>query len=203
MKRRILKLTTLGGVALVWALALIMALGHANNALGQEPGTPAPLPATALSPVVTTPSEFIGTVTIDGAPAPDGTPIEALIGSTVCGSDTTRGGRYDIVVRSGHGSGQEFQEGCGGSGPNTSTVVFRTGSLLANETGRFIGHTAVELNLTFGQAPAPYPPTNLPNSGQGIPRTGAMPQLAAALWGLLAVGALAFLSSFVERRRAR
>lgn len=47
------------------------------------------------------PSTYYGTVTIDGAPAADGTMISALEGSTTCTTTATSGGRYVFEVPQG------------------------------------------------------------------------------------------------------
>ena len=152
-----------------------------------------PAPTTTPTPLVlAAPSSFFGSVNIGIAPAPDGTLIEALIGDVVCGTTLTSGARYGIDVNAGYGVGQFYQEGCGASGPDATTVVFQTQGLFANETGTFIGHVAQELNLTFGEAPS-RPPPLLPETGAG-PDAGAEPAKWARwiVWlGLgLAVGGL-------------
>ncbi len=161
----------MGGVALFrfsLAFATIVLgatlLYEAPPLYGQAPtSTPIPTPLTA-----TAGSVFLGTVTLNGQRAPDGTHIEAVIRDTVCGTTTVQGGRYDILVRSGTGSGPEYQQGCGSTGPSIDTVVFRSGQLIATERGQFIPHAAQQLDLTFGQAATP-------TTGGGLPTTGYAP----------------------------
>lgn len=137
--------------ALVASLLICLSTGSvegqvvAETPMSTRAPTRAPTPLTAAAG-----SEFLGTASLNGRAAADGTSIEALIGDVVCGTTTTRSGLYDVRVRSGRGSGGDFQKGCGASGPNTSTVVFRSGTLIAHERGRFVGHTVQELNLNFG-----------------------------------------------------
>jgi hypothetical protein len=139
------------------------------------------------------PGGFFGSVRIDGQPAADGTVIEAFIGDVVCGTTATINGRYDITVKAGFGIGNSFQEDCARSGPNTSTVVFRSETLTANETGAFIPGGAYELNLTFGQAPTPS--TVLPRTGFGDASRSRTPYVIA-MWILLGAGVIALGAAF-------
>jgi hypothetical protein len=132
-------------------------------------------------------------MTINGEAAPDGTPIEALIGDLVCGTTTTSDGRYGITVNGGYGMGNQFQEGCGNGG---EAVVFRSGQLIANQRGQFLGGLVQTLDLTFG-------PAGLPDTGSGpAPGSGAdfVPGL---LWILLGVAMAALIAALAARKAAR
>lgn len=165
------------------------------NTSPSPPPTPTPLTAAAHA-------EFLGTVTLNGSPAPDGTVIEALIGNLVCGTTTTVGDQYDISVKSGRGFGGDFQEGCGVSGPGTYTVTFRSGGLIANERGQFIGHVAQELNLTFGQAAATGQPGGLPGTGSGASLHSDQ-RVATFIWITAGFGLALALSGLLTRQRKR
>jgi hypothetical protein len=137
--------------------------------------TQSPTPTTVLTAAHG--SEFMGTVALNRQAAPDGALIEALVNDTVCGSATTQGGRYDIVVKSGRGTGNQFQQGCGENG---NTIVFRSGSLTASQTGQFIGMTVQQLNLTFGQSATPTARGGLPTTGSaGDAAQGGSPLVPA------------------------
>ena len=172
------------------ALALLF-WPSGSSVLGQTP-TPTPTPAaptvTPAPPLVAAdPSWFRGSVTINGLSAPNGTLIEAMIRDIVCGSTKTDGDQYQVSVNAGYGVGA-FQEGCGGSGPNTSAVVFRSGSLIANEQAAFVAGGIQDLDLTFGQAP------DLPIAGVGSsPASG--PTIPWFFWALLAGGAVALTAA--------
>ena len=186
-------------VALLIMTVVLLLLPSGRQILGQEPTVTLtqeePIATPTLAPHAE-PLAFLGSVTINGEPAADGRPIEALVGPTVCGTTTTSDGRYTISVNAGFGMGADFQEGCGGSGPSTNTVMFRSGNLIANEQGHFIGGTAQMLDLTFGQAP------RLPDTGSGAPGSGAdfTPGL---LWVLLGVAMAALVAALAGRRMVR
>lgn len=167
-------------------------------------GTVQQLDLSFISPVAFLDSGFFGSVTVNGQPAPDGTPIEALIGDVVCGTTRTTAGQYRIGVSPGFGFGDLFQEGCAGSGPGTYTVVFRSGTLIASERGRFVSHVVQGLDLTFGQALAPTetPPPALPDTGSA-PTSQTTAATAWLLWVLLGVGIAALMARLAARRVAR
>ena len=173
-KRRVL----LGVVAAV-TTAFVLLTGVAR---GQED-----------SPVIAHGSEFLGSVILNGIPAPDGTPIEAVVAGIVCGTTTTREDRYDVVVRVGQGTGDQFQEGCA---TTSSEVLFLSGALIAAERGQFLAGTAQTLDLTFGSAAAPTVPPQFPDTGAGFAggpgaRIPSWLAWALTLTGIVAVGAAA------------
>ena len=55
-------------------------------------------PASSHSCEITFPGSYIGTVTIDGEPAPDGTTIQAVMNGIVWGTTEAGEGRYDVIV---------------------------------------------------------------------------------------------------------
>lgn len=170
--------------ALLLLLGGLLATG-ASTAYGQEP-TPTSTPA-----IIAEPSDFGGSVTINGETAPDGTPIEALVGDVVCGTTTTSRGRYDVRINAGYGIGTDVQEGCGSNGV---AVLFRTGELTASQQGQFLGGVGQTLDLTFGTSA-------LPNTGSGpISGTGGggTPIAVAAL----AAGAIVAGAASWARRGA-
>jgi len=74
-------------------------------------------------------SGFSGSVWENGAPVPEGTRVEALVGEKVCGDTTAYGvreSRYSMWVRSANEKGDCAKEG--------AEVRFRVGGAMANET---------------------------------------------------------------------
>jgi hypothetical protein len=78
------------------------------------------------------PHIFIGTASIDGAPAPDGTVVTALVNGAEVGSAVVQNGKYTNI-----------QVGLSGQ-----TVTFRVGSLNAKETATTEVGGADVVNLT-------------------------------------------------------
>lgn len=143
------------------------------------------------------PAYFRGSVTIDGEVPPDGTPIEALIEDTICGTTTTSEGRYSITVNTNLGVGFDFQEGCGREGDD---VLFRTGELIAAERGRFVQGGVQNLDLTFGGLSGDGIPPALPDTGAGGasgPGNAIPPWL---LWVLTVAGTVAVGAAARGRR---
>ena len=164
---------------------------------GDLPEEPTPIGSQIVSSTII----FSGSVTLNGAPAPDGTPIEAIRGldkDIVCGETTTENGEYMLRVLSGFGTGEDFGEGCHGS-----EVVFRSGDLIAAEVGDFTGLVrqeplllTKELDLTF-EGVAELPDTGAAGgSGTAVP-----PWLLWALAGsgIAAMGAAASARRVVRR----
>jgi hypothetical protein len=99
--------------------------------------TPAPTPApTPAGQAQLPPHVFIGTVMIDGAPAPDGTVVTALVNSAEVGSAVVTNGEFT-----------NLQVGVPGE-----TVTFRVGDLTTNETAttEVGGATVVDLTASGG-----------------------------------------------------
>jgi hypothetical protein len=120
------------------------------------PPTPTP-PTPTATPTVIQPMILLGSVTLNGRPAPDGTDILALVVGTVCGRTQATGGRYTVAVLS-----ASTVAGCGVTG---APVTFTVGGVPADQATIFQPGAVVELNLTAGQAatPTPTPPTPTPS----------------------------------------
>lgn len=97
------------------------------------------------------PNRFYGSLTIDGAPAPVGTTVTALIGGKECGSRATdAAGQYWVDAA---GSGQI--SGCGNPG---AEVSFRVGSRTAAEKAQWNGGVFSKLDLTVSGSGTTAPP---------------------------------------------
>jgi hypothetical protein len=131
------------------------------NACEGEPtfleGTPIPYQNPKSGQVIEA-NEFCGTVTIDGAPAPDQTVIEAVVEGAVCGSGHTEGSLYYFAV----------PEGLCGSSGQTVFFLAGTGGDLAAESGQLV-HPVGEhsLDLTVETEPATPRPAPEPFTFQG------------------------------------
>lgn len=186
----------------VLKLALAVSVGVSlaswlSTAQGQGPSPTPGTPTMTQTPTVSAPahaSEFHGAVTVAGESAPDGSVIEGVLEGIVCGTTITTGGGYSISVKSGVGTGVDFQEGCGENG---DTVQFRTGGVVAGETGQFSGGTAQTLDLVFtGVAPGQSTPAAaLPRTGSGGAPGAATPNLLSVaflvLFGVTILAAVA------------
>jgi hypothetical protein len=188
-----------GGSGLVAALAIVLAgiLATANPST-----TSAQLP----------PSRFVGSVTVNGAPAAAGTVVDARIGGKSCGTALVflsgAEARYAIDVK-----GADQEAGCGTLG---ATVVFVVGGVQANQTGTWNNPQLQTLNLTVTTATAtPTTPaatatgTAPPTSTPGAPKTGAGisdSSGSSGAWLLIALGLAAVAlgtGGVVATRRAR
>src|SRR5687768_607077 len=77
------------------------------------------------------PHRFFGSATVNGQPAPAGTVVRALIGTTECGTFTmVTAGQYQVDVL-----GVAMNPNCGRSGQ--STVSFRIGEATATPTATY------------------------------------------------------------------
>lgn len=103
-------------------------------------GAPAtsPLPTTFVLPRHFTPHIFVGTATIDGNPAPDGTIVTALIDGEVAGSATVHDGDGTYSPLSVRPVKLPFGR----------EIVFKIDSLIANQTATWERGGADVLNLT-------------------------------------------------------
>lgn len=184
---KVLKMLAGGGLAAVLGVVLLGLSGSfgATDAAAQAP------PAR--------PARFVGSVTIDGTPAPAGTVIEARIGSASCGVTTvfTQGSeaRYAFDVQALQPSGAL---NCGTDG---ATVTFVVGGKLAAQTGTWRDYDLNTVNLTV-VTPTPTPSASAsPTSGSATatpkpPVTGAGTasdgSSNAWLLAILGAGVLAF-----------
>ena len=89
------------------------------------------------------PHQFYGTVTINGATAPDGTRVSAEVDGVEARTGHTREGKY------GYDTGDLFRvDGAAGDGDE---VVFKVNGVVAEETGVFKSGGSTELNLSATQ----------------------------------------------------
>jgi hypothetical protein len=112
--------------------------------------------ASAQQPSVP-PNRFFGSVTLDGAPAPAGTTVEATIGGVTCGSTTvTTAGSYSRL----DAVDSAATAGCGTAG---ATVTFLVNGNPAAETATWASGSFTDLALSaVSGAPPPAPPTAAP-----------------------------------------
>jgi hypothetical protein len=174
-----------GGLAAVLALVLagIFALTGSSPAQADTPPNP--------------PSRFAGTVTIDGAPAPLGTVIEARINGNTCAEPvlvfTSGADRRYVIDVFAFNPGQN--QPCGSPG---STITFHAGALTATQTGSWDNSELQILNLTF-VSPTPTPtatatgtaPAATATKTPGPPKTGAGMESTSSgsgAWLLIALG---------------
>lgn len=160
------------------------------------------------------PARFAGSVTVDGAPVPSGTRIEARINNSTCGVTTTFNSgseaRYVLDVPA---LDPGASPNCGTDG---AAVSFWIGDRQARETGSWKDFDLNVLNLSYVTPPTPTPAasvTTTPGGGSGPAVTPRPPATGNAGLGggestLLLVGlgvvALAFgAAGAVATRRSR
>jgi len=150
------------------------------------------------------PARFAGSVTVDGAPVPAGTVIEARVGGVVCDVKQTFNqgaeARYvvDVVAKA---------PGAPNCGTDDADVAFYIGGKQAKETGKWVNSQLNILNLTY------VTPTPTPAGGASVPKPPTTGNLGpsesgsnSGLWLLFALGAgaLAFAAGgTVVARRGR
>jgi hypothetical protein len=139
--------------AAVVAALLLVGLANGGEVIDPDPVilpvvAATPRPATALSP----PNRFFGTVTVNGDPAPAGTPIVAIISNIRCGSgQVQQGGTYSIDI-----APANTVAGCGVDG---ATVMFTVGDRLASVSGIWAQGAFTLFNLAvFDTDPLTLPP---------------------------------------------
>jgi hypothetical protein len=160
------------------------------------------------------PSRFVGTVKVNGAPAAAGTTVEAVVGTTTCGTGSVfmAGAEARYVVDS-PALDPGANPNCGTDG---AVVTFRVAGAQANETGTWKNYQLNPVNLTVGGAtvatPTPAGATATPGAastplapttgGGLLGGNGGSSNIALSLMGLLAVsGGLAALA--FSRRKSR
>jgi hypothetical protein len=139
-------------------LALVLSFAMLGTALADSP--PAP------------PARFVGTVMVNGTPAPAGAAITAVIGSTTCGTTSVfMSGSDARYVLDSPALDPGATPNCGTDG---STVSFTVNGQKANETGVWHSYQLNTVNLTVSAAttttPAPTTTatvTATPTSGGG------------------------------------
>jgi hypothetical protein len=208
MRRLAITVSIIGAVAFAALLAWGLSFGSGVVQADDESPTPtATVEATETATATATvefcgpvfPTTFAGTVTIDGAPAPDGTTITALDSEGVSwATATTSGGSYNMDVP----ATMPVQEPCFPGG----TISFTCDGASAAETGTASGGLK-DLNLSCGPIASPTPtvappsptptvevtptatPTVLPPTGMG-----GMSGDGGFMWWPLALAAAALTS---------
>ena len=167
MRKRLIRFPILPLLAV--SLLAVLALG-ASVAAAQAP--PAP------------PARFLGTVTVNGAPAATGTTVTAMVGTATCGTTAvaTANGeqRYTLDVPALDAS---LAPGCG---TDNATVTFIVGGKTANETGSWKSFQLNQLNLTVSSA-ASATPTKTTTPVAPVTGSGTVaPSGATTEWFLIA-----------------
>jgi len=174
-----------------------------DEAADDEAADETPAAADYCTPVI--PGTYNGAVTIDGAPAPDGTTITALIGTATWGTATTSNGLYVVDVP----ATPPAVEPCFQAG----TVTFQCGSIVATETAEWsaglndLALTCVSAVVPTTPTPTVEPtpmveptPTVLPPTGMG----GMSGDGGFMWWPLaLAAAALTSVAGLLTARSAR
>ncbi len=93
------------------------------------------------------PQRFYGAVSLNGAPAPNGTPIVGLINGIPCGNTTAQDGRYVLDVSQPVAPQPCFVEG--------TTVTFTIGGVAAAQTAPFQQGYFTPLDLSAGGGSQP------------------------------------------------
>ena len=173
------------GAAAVTVVAGSLLLG-ASGAFAQSPPSP--------------PSRFVGTVTLNGATAPDGTVVTAKVNGNACGSGNVSGGNYKVDVPA---ADPAATVQCGKDG---DTVTFFVNGAQAAQTGTWHNYALGQVNLTATTSTATATPSATtppststaqpsstpkgPNTGSGVAGGGS--SAPAWLFALLGLGAVAF-----------
>lgn len=95
------------------------------------------LPTAVLAAEPPRPSVYGGTATLDGAPAPDGTPVSAVIDGTEVAATTVENGAYAFTISQPPGESYSGK-----------TVIFLVGGATASESGTWEADGGGVLNLT-------------------------------------------------------
>lgn len=154
------------------------------------------------------PTRIMGSVTINGSAAPNGTTITVSVGGTQCGTGTTSGGSYDMVVTCPAGTatlsvnGQQADSFTLTPGQTyTRNLSVTTQQPTPQPTQQPTQQPGTQPTQSPGGSQQTPQVTGLPNTGTGAGDGGMNPwPYAAAAGGILALigvgGALA-----VRRRR--
>jgi hypothetical protein len=143
-------------------LALMLSFAMLGTALADSP--PAP------------PSRFVGSVTVNGAPAPAGAAITAVIGSTTCGTASVfMSGSEARYTLDSPALDPGATPNCGTDG---ATVSFTVNGQRANETGVWHSYQLNTVNLTVTAAtatPSATATTTTPTGGGTTPVASRTP----------------------------
>jgi hypothetical protein len=112
---------------------------------------------TAVQAIPQLPSSFYGTILVNNANVPDGTPVEAVIAGQVVISGSTQTYQGNSVYSLDIPSDLTETPAIDG-GKEGDTIQFKVGGLLATQTGTWHSGTNMELNLTVSTAATPLPP---------------------------------------------
>lgn len=168
---------TFARTGITLAVAVLLALASISVSLAQSPPNP--------------PSRFVGSVTIDGAPAPAGTVVEVRIGASTCGVTTVfmSGGQARYAVDS-PALDPATAPNCGTDG---SIVSFYVGGRLAAQTAPWRNWELNQVDLTVVSATptavAPTPTPRVPSLGNSVGTDyGFSPLWIASLASLAIIG---------------
>jgi hypothetical protein len=161
MRRLAITISIIGAAAFVALLAWGLTFGSGTAQANDESPTPTPTVEATETPTATPaelpctppfPGTFHGTVTIDGAPAPDGVTITALIDGTAWGTATTSDGTYTVTIP----EPVPQYPPCFPGVPATTVVSFQCDSVSAAETAIYNPSAGVvDANLTCGPLATP------------------------------------------------
>lgn len=146
-------------------------------------------PAAAQAPPEP-PARFVGSVVVDGAPAPAGTTIEARVGATTCGVANVfmlgSEARYTLDA-----AGAISQPGCGTDG---AQVRFYVGGAAA-QTGAWRNYELNTLNLSVSAATPTATSTVVvtPTPGAPVAGTGMGTGSSPSAWWLVSAALLGSL----------
>ncbi len=107
------------------------------------------------------PSSFYGTVKLNSANVPDGTLVQAFIGSLAIAQGYTQVFQGDSYYALDVPSDDTATPAIDG-GREGDTIAFKVGGITAHETGTWHSGTDVQLNLTVTAASTPVPPLATP-----------------------------------------
>jgi hypothetical protein len=213
MRKAGIVLTVLGVSAfaalLVWGLSFSTAQAQDGTATATATAEATATPEGTATPQTCAPvipGTYNGTVTVNGAPAADGTTITASIGSVAWATDTTSGGRYVFDVP----ASLPTQEPCFSGGE----ITFTCDTATATETATW-NSGLHDLNLTCGSAatatvtvaPPPVTVTTVPTGTPVAPPivgSGSGSDGGGFLWWPLALAAAALtaVAGLYTARRA-
>jgi hypothetical protein len=117
-------------------------------------------PSSALA-IPALPSSFYGTVKLNSANVPDGTLVQAFIGSLAIAQgyiQMFQGDSYYALDVPADDTATPAIDG----GREGDTIAFKVGGITAHETGTWHSGTDVQLNLTVTSASTPVPPQATP-----------------------------------------
>jgi hypothetical protein len=132
------------------------------------------------------PSSFYGTVKVNGANVPDGTPVKAVIDGQTYGEAQTQTYQGDSVY-SLDIKGDDLDTSAIDGGKEGDTIVFMIGKETAEQTGTWQGGTNTNLNLSVSSIAGQETPdpalTQAATSSEGGPTATEMAPLSAELTG--------------------